>query len=140
MVEGGPPPVSRLEDLSREDCLHQLAHGSYVGHIGFVREGRPVILPVNYLVDDDSIVFRTTAGTQLSGLNGAQVAFEVDDDRPVSHSGWSVLARGAVRGITDENETDRLRRGPLRSWAWRSADLWFRMSIDEISGRRIAED
>jgi nitroimidazol reductase NimA-like FMN-containing flavoprotein (pyridoxamine 5'-phosphate oxidase superfamily) len=140
MVEGDPPPVSRLEELGRDECLDLLAHGSYVGHIGFVHDGRPVILPVNYLFDGDGVVFRTRAGTQLSELDGAQVAFELDDNRPLVPSGWSVLAHGAVRRISDENEVDRLRRGPLRTWAWRSADVWFRMSVDGISGRRIAED
>jgi uncharacterized protein len=140
MVERGPSPVSRLKKLSRAECLHELAHGSYVGHLGFVRDGRPMILPVNYLFDDGSVIFRTHAGSQLSGLDGASVAFEVDDHRPLWHSGWSILAHGTLQRITDENDAERLRRGPLRSWAWRSADLWFRMSIDAISGRRITED
>jgi nitroimidazol reductase NimA-like FMN-containing flavoprotein (pyridoxamine 5'-phosphate oxidase superfamily) len=139
MAKGGRPPVSRLEELSHEECLRQLAYGSYVGHVGFVRDGRPMILPVNYLFDNEGVVFRTNAGTQLSDLDGAQVAFEVDDSQPLARSGWSVLVHGTAQRITDDDEADRLRRGPLRAWAWRLTDLWFRVSIDDISGRRIVE-
>jgi len=74
MPSGGPPPISRLEELSRDDGLRLLAYGSYVGHVGFVREGRPMILPVNYIVDNECVVFRTNTGTQLSELDGARIA------------------------------------------------------------------
>jgi len=130
---------SRLEELSSEECMRLLAYGSYTGHVGFVREGRVTILPVNYLFDDDALVIRTHAGTPLSGLEGEAVAFEVDDRRPLGHSGWSVLVHGQVHVITDASTLDRLRRGPLRSWTWPHADLWLRLSIDTVTGRRVAE-
>jgi hypothetical protein len=84
-------------------------------------------------------VFRTAVGTVLSVLDGADVAFEADDNRPIGHAGWSVVVQGSVRKVTDAQEVDILKRGPLRSWAWRSADQWSRISIDMISGRRLPE-
>jgi hypothetical protein len=45
--------------------------------------------------------------------------------------------RGTATEITDAVEVERLRRGPLRSWAVPSSEHWIRISIDHISGRRI---
>ncbi|MBV8195775.1 MAG: pyridoxamine 5'-phosphate oxidase family protein [Candidatus Dormibacteraeota bacterium] len=131
--------ISRLEELSEAEARHLLGYGSYVGHVGFVQDGTPMILPVNYLYDDESIVFRTAEGTPLDRIEGQAVVFEVDTNRPLETAGWSVLAHGTVERITDETTVDRLGRGPLRSWAWLGANQWFRITVERISGRRIPE-
>lgn len=137
MPEGGDV---RTEELSREECLRLLQFESYVGRVGFVAGGRPLILPVNYLAQDASVVFCTSAGSTLSALaGGAEVAFEVDSSRPLYHSGWSVLVRGTAHEVTDEHELERLRLGPLKSWAVRRNPRWIRITVDEISGRRLPE-
>ncbi len=129
---------SRIEELTREECLQLLQYKSFVGRVAFVVDGQPVVLPVNYLAETDSLVFCTGPGSKLSHLaGGAPVAFEVDDSRPLYNAGWSVLVRGTAREITDARELDLLRRGPLRSWATSASEHWIRISIDDISGRRI---
>lgn len=131
-------PTSRVLELSRAEAMELLQLHSYVGRIGFVISGQPLILPVNYLADDDSIVFCTEPGTKLSAVSeGASVVFEVDDSRPLYHAGWSVIVKGTAREITNEEELDALRRSPLHSWATRSTEHWVRISIDEVTGRRI---
>jgi nitroimidazol reductase NimA-like FMN-containing flavoprotein (pyridoxamine 5'-phosphate oxidase superfamily) len=131
-------PVTRVCELTRVEALELLQLHSYVGRIGFVVEGRPLILPVNYLADDDSIVFCTAPGTKLSAIGGgASVAFEVDDSRPLYHAGWSVVVKGTAREVTDESQLDELRRGPLHSWATPSSEHWVRVTIEEVTGRRI---
>jgi nitroimidazol reductase NimA-like FMN-containing flavoprotein (pyridoxamine 5'-phosphate oxidase superfamily) len=130
--------TNRLKEIDRDECLRLLRGESYVGRLGFVADGRPMVLPVNYVVDGESVVFSTMAGTKLSVVrDGAPVAFEIDQNRPLYHSGWSVLVQGTAREVTDEDELARLRRGPLRSWARGPREHWVRISIDEISGRRI---
>ncbi len=131
-------PQTRVHELSRAESVELLQLHAFVGRIGFVVDGRPLILPVNYLADDDAIVFCTEPGTKLSALGGgAPVVFEVDDSRPLYHAGWSVVVKGSASEITDEDELDALRRGPLHSWATRSSEHWVRISIDEVTGRRI---
>src|SRR6202140_1739688 len=131
---------TRMHQLTRGEAVELLQFHAYVGRIGFVVEGRPVILPVNYLADDDSIVFCTEPGTKLSAIGGgAPVAFEVDDSRALYHAGWSVVVRGSAREVTDHDELDELRRGPLHSWATQSTEHWVRIDIEEITGRRIPE-
>jgi nitroimidazol reductase NimA-like FMN-containing flavoprotein (pyridoxamine 5'-phosphate oxidase superfamily) len=132
------PDVDTIEVLSRDECLNLLQYKAFVGRVGFVTEGRPFVMPVNYLCEDDSVVFCTAEGTQLGGVgDGAPVAFEVDDSSAMEHSGWSVLVHGTAREVTDPQELEALRRGPLRSWARRPAEHWVRIPIDEISGRRL---
>jgi nitroimidazol reductase NimA-like FMN-containing flavoprotein (pyridoxamine 5'-phosphate oxidase superfamily) len=132
--------AQRLEVLDRAACIELLAHHRFVGRLAIVVDGRPIILPVNYIVDDDSVVFCTANGTKLNAvLGGTNVAFEVDDSVPLHHSGWSVLVQGHAEVITDPQEVARLRHGPLRPWAKGARANWVRITLDEISGRRIPE-
>jgi nitroimidazol reductase NimA-like FMN-containing flavoprotein (pyridoxamine 5'-phosphate oxidase superfamily) len=131
-------PQTRVEILSKEESLQLLQDKSYVGRVGFLDDGRLTVLPVNYLAEDDAVFFCTAQGTKLSALNGgAEVAFEVDSSQPLYHSGWSVLVNGTAEEVTDAAELDRLRRGPLKSWAVAASQHWVRISIDTISGRKI---
>jgi nitroimidazol reductase NimA-like FMN-containing flavoprotein (pyridoxamine 5'-phosphate oxidase superfamily) len=131
---------TRVNELTREEALHLLQHQSYVGRIGFMFQGQLLVLPVNYLAEADAIFFCTTEGTKLSAVrDGIEVAFEVDSSRPLYHSGWSVLVNGTATEVTDADELDRLRRGPLKSWAVPSSQHWVRISIDSIAGRQIPE-
>jgi len=130
----------RVQELDTDECVRYLKFGSYLGRVGFVLDGRPMILPVNYLTEEGSLVFATHPGTTLRALaGGADVVFEVDEARPLYHAGWSVLVRGTAREVTDEHDLEVLRRGPLKSWALAGATQWIRITIDEISGRRIPE-
>jgi nitroimidazol reductase NimA-like FMN-containing flavoprotein (pyridoxamine 5'-phosphate oxidase superfamily) len=127
-----------IEELPREECLRLLQTESYLGRVGFITEGRPMVLPVNYLTDEGSIVFCTAPGNKLSHLaGGAPVAFEIDASRSLYQSGWSVVVQGTAREVVDEHELELLRRGPLKSWATPSSEQWIRIAIEEISGRRI---
>lgn len=128
-----------LQILSREECLERLEH-AVVGRIGYVVDGIPVIVPVNFAVLGESIVFCTMRGSKLSWLsNRSRVAFEVDESRPSDRTGWSVLVRGSAHEVTDPEELDALRRGPLSSWAHPSPEHWIRISADEVSGRALSQ-
>jgi nitroimidazol reductase NimA-like FMN-containing flavoprotein (pyridoxamine 5'-phosphate oxidase superfamily) len=129
---------TRVETLTKEESLRLLQDKSFVGRVGFLADGRLTVLPVNYLAEDDAVFFCTAQGTKLSALHsGAEVAFEVDSSQPLYHSGWSVLVNGTAEEVTDSAELDRLRRGPLKSWAVPASQHWVRVSIDTISGRQI---
>ena len=128
----------RLHKLSRRECLELLQYHSFVGRLGFVADGRLLVLPVNYLADEAAVVYCTAEGSVLASVGGgAPVSFEVDDNRPLEHTGWSVLVHGTARAVTDPEEVAALRRGPLRSWAWRQPERWVRITIEEVTGRRL---
>jgi nitroimidazol reductase NimA-like FMN-containing flavoprotein (pyridoxamine 5'-phosphate oxidase superfamily) len=108
-----------------------------VGRLGFVRDGQPVILPVNYVVDGETIVFRTGAGTRLDALRDARVAFEVDAVDTEHRTGWSVLVQGRAREVTASDELDYLARARLAPWAGGEKAHWIRIVADTVTGRRI---
>jgi nitroimidazol reductase NimA-like FMN-containing flavoprotein (pyridoxamine 5'-phosphate oxidase superfamily) len=129
---------TRVTELTREESIRLLQDKSFVGRIGFMADGMIQVLPVNYLAEDDAIFFCTADGTKLSAVSaGAPVAFEVDASQPMYHSGWSVLVNGTASEVTDPSELERLRRGPLKSWAMTRPQHWVRITIDSISGRQI---
>lgn len=132
--------ATSISPLSRTECLNLLQFHAFVGRVGFNLEGKPMVLPVNYIADENSIVFVTPKGTKFEHLaNGAPAVFEIDDSRPLFHAGWSVVAQGTAHEITDPHELDQLRRGPLHSWVVSNNEHWVRIKIDEITGRRIPE-
>lgn len=130
----------RIEEIDAGEALEILKTKAKLGRVAFIVGDRPIILPVNYTVAGDAVYFCTAKGTKLSHLSdGAPAAFEIDGSRSLYRSGWSVVVRGTAREVTDPEELDGLRRGPLKSWATPSSEHWIRISIDEISGRRIPE-
>ena len=87
-----------LEELTRAECLELLRTHDF-GRVALVVEGRPLIFPVNYGMEGDTVVFRTGPGTKLRWAPMRRVAFEVDEidrDRGVA---WSVLVQGAALDV-----------------------------------------
>jgi len=124
-------------ELSEDECLRLLARVHF-GRIGFVADGEPTVLPVNYAYDDRAVVFRSTDGSKLAAaVARTRVAFEVDATDPLYQGGWSVLARGPLEVVDDPAEIERLSRLPLRPWWPTARDRWLRISVESVSGRRL---
>jgi len=125
-------------ELTRAQCERLIARGG-VGRIGMCTDTGPAIVPVNYVLDDGSIVFRTTAYSGLAKqVWGKQVAFEVDHLDTEHAWAWSVLALGRVVPIDDPEEIALLdRRGELHPWAAGERRLHMRIAPTRVSGRAI---
>lgn len=128
-----------LEILAREECLRLLA-ACRLGRLAVSSGALPIILPVNFLLDSDRILIRTSPGTKLdAAVANAVVAFEVDDFDVFSHTGWSVTITGLAREVTERTELSRAETLPIPHWAPADGHL-IAISIDLISGRRIPLD
>jgi uncharacterized protein len=129
-----------IHELSPDECMTLVrSHPVHVGRVAVVHEGQPVILPVNYRLDGDSVVVRTDHGTVLHrAAEGAPVAFEVDAVDPAWEEGWSVVISGTASPVRDPEELDRLRQLPLRPWAGGDKDVYLRIRPERVTGRRIA--
>ena len=123
-----------LEVLDRAECI-RLLRTVPLGRIGITTGALPTILPINFRVDGDRILFRTGVGTKLdAATRGAVVAFEVDDIDPMYHSGWSVVVTGVAREVEDPDD------GAMYTtprWAPGQSERLVEVSIEEISGRRL---
>lgn len=81
--------------LDRGTCLRLLSFCE-VGRLAYVaRAGMPDIVPVNYRLDGESILFRTASGPKLQAAERRDhVAFEVDVTDPDDETAWSVVVHG----------------------------------------------
>jgi len=137
------PTVDRrtgLEVLDRDECLRLLASDP-VGRVAVVVDARPMIFPVNYALDGESIVFRSDAGSKVSGAtSGFPMSFEIDGIDEIFHTGWSVVVNGVGHEVVDGTELARLRALELRPWASGSKTHWIRIQPKTMTGRRVARN
>lgn len=100
-------------DLSPQECW-KLLRAHEFGRLAFQLVDEVHILPINYAVDDGTLLFRTAAGSKLLGVAlGAEVAFEIDEYD--EDSARSVVVRGTPR-LLEEDEAHRAENVPLRPW------------------------
>ncbi len=100
-----------------------------------VVDREPQIFPINYVVEDHSLLFRTAEGNKLLTLTiNDRVAFEVDGWDATG--GWSVIARGHARELqnTEREDAEKL---PLRPWVPTRKTHWVCIEVDEITGRQF---
>lgn len=136
---GGDPHASRHQVviLDRYECA-ELLRANRVGRIGFLNDGWPAILPVNYVMDGDDVVIRTDSGTKFAALrHGAEVSFEVDAIDPLYRSGWSVLVYGNAAEVEDTDELERVKNLGLRAWHQGAKPFWIRIAPVLVTGRRL---
>jgi nitroimidazol reductase NimA-like FMN-containing flavoprotein (pyridoxamine 5'-phosphate oxidase superfamily) len=126
--------ILRLEE---DECWRFLAR-HWLGRVGLVHLDQPMIFPVGYVIDRQSVVFRTAPGTKLSlaGM-GAPAVFEVDEASELFETGTSVMVHGTLHEITRPDERERLGSLPLRTWAPGDRDHLVRIDARSVSGRRI---
>ncbi|MET8743490.1 pyridoxamine 5'-phosphate oxidase family protein [Streptomyces sp. NPDC004728] len=128
----------QLQDLGPEECRTLLStHG--VGRVAVsTSDGRPAIVPVNYSVIDDAIVFRTAPGSVTAAAADNEVAFEVDHVDDALSQGWSVLAVGPASTLTDPDALRTLaREAHTRPWAGGEREMWVSIRPTSLTGRRI---
>lgn len=127
-----------LEILSQQECLALLRSES-VGRLAFVEAGEPVILPINYAMAGTSVVFRTALGGKLDAASlGRPAAFEIDGLDETYKRGWSVLVKGILQEVTEDEDLAEVGRLTLQPWARRvEKPFYVRLLPTGISGRRV---
>lgn len=117
-----------------------LLAGEAVSRVGLNGEDGPEVLPVNHLVVDGIVYFRTAPGTKLAAAAaGDRVVVEADHYDAGSHAGWSVVAKGTARIVTDEDELERVLAIDFEPWAAPDIrEFWVAVDPDAVTGRRLA--
>jgi uncharacterized protein len=126
-----------LQPISPAESIRLLASVP-VGRIVFTVRALPAVRPVNFVVDDGSVIIRTGPGSKLTAaVRNAVVAFQADEIDPVGHTGWSVTVTGRVQEIRDPAERDRLRR-LVTPWASGEKEHFLRIAPELVSGVRLS--
>lgn len=130
----GSPAVKRLTPA---ECRRLIAPGG-VGRIAITAASGPLVLPVNFAVDANSIVFRTDSGSLIAAHAAEPVAFEVDSVDEALRQGWSVLARGTAHRVAQPGELHHLREhAAVTPWAGGEREAYMQIVPVQISGRRV---
>jgi uncharacterized protein len=128
----------RWQELTKDECFSLLA-GQHLGRVVLVDDRGPLALPVNFVLDQHTVLFRTDEGTKLDvAVRRGRVAFEIDGVDEQTRTGWSVLVRGEAAEITQADQLARVRRLPLYPWAPGAKGHYIRILPASLTGRRIA--
>ncbi len=129
--------IDTIQRLGRGECL-DLLRTAVLGRVGIEIGGLFTVLPVNYALLDEDVVFRSAPGSKLSmALMGARVAFEADDADRETGEGWSVLVVGTATEIKDPHTLQVAHNLPLHAWAGGERDHVVRIAAERVTGRRV---
>lgn len=132
--------VGTLQELSLVDCLELLGTRT-IGRVAFSDQALPAVLPVTYGVDGQRVVFRTSLDGPLGErLDGAVVAFEVDEVDETTRSGWSVVLVGVARLAREPSALLRVDRLWPQPWAEGDRRALVVITPGRVTGRRVGLD
>ena len=137
-----------FRELAQDECVTVLQRNHY-GRIVFTHNDRVDVEPIHYVMEDECLYLRTSAGTMVSTL-GAEpsIAFEVDEvNAPFDWT--SVIVKGTahfISGVSGAGDPDEYRKAieilrrlvpqtmmPDDPTPARTVIL--RVSLDEVHGR-----
>ena len=122
-----------LDELDRDECLRLLATVP-VGHIAVGAAGQaPLVMPVNFALDGDIVVFRSDSGDKLRGMRAWPVTFQVDAFDPYHRTGWSVM----IHGVAEDATRDQIDRLTVATWAPGPKIWWVQIRPSRITGRGL---
>ena len=128
-------PVTTV--LGEDECWRMLARAD-VGRLAVSVSDEPQIFPVNFVIDNRSVLFRTSEGTKLASLAvSARVAFEVDGFDAATGEAWSVVVRGTAKMLDKLNDVYAAQELPLFPWEATPKPVFVRIIPRAVTGRRI---
>jgi nitroimidazol reductase NimA-like FMN-containing flavoprotein (pyridoxamine 5'-phosphate oxidase superfamily) len=126
---------SHLREIDRAECLDLLA-AHQVGRVAYCDDLGPVVLPVNYALDQDTILIQTTPHSNLARhLRAGPASFQLDEFDDYTQTGWSVLVRGEA-GYVEPSDLPVDEDRP-HAWAEGQRTFHVRITPHDISGRRL---
>lgn len=99
MVTNEDQPV---EELSPEECWSLLEDEEF-GRLAYRLVDEVHLVPINYVVDSGTLLFRTASGNKLlAAALHSDVAFEIDWHDDVA--AWSVVVRGEMHRLQEDEQ------------------------------------
>lgn len=128
------PDVDGVIELVQDRCWAALRAEEF-GRLAYRLGDEINLVPVNYAVDGDTLLFRTAEGSKLLGIvMHPDVVFEIDAYG--EDSAQSVVVRGKAR-LLEEDEAHRADTSGLRSWLPTLKYNVIEIRPVEVTGRRF---
>lgn len=126
-----------VTELPLEECW-ELLRAHALGRLAFHLGDHVQILPITYVVDRDTVLFRTAGGSKLLAvLTNDDVALEIDGESEAVV--WSVVLRGTAT-LLDASSAHRADDLPLRPWVGSDKHSVVEITPVAITGRRFVLD
>lgn len=136
MVDTSRATPSGTEHLSETECWWLLSRAE-VGRLGVAALGTVEIFPVNFVVDQKRIIFRTSPGEKLLALTMRNtVAFEIDGWDEAS--AWSVLVKGKASALDTDDAIRAASHTGVKPWTPDPKNTFVQIQPSEVTGRRFA--
>ena len=132
-------PESGATVLGEDECWRLLATAE-VGRLAVAVGDAPEIFPVNFVVDNRTVLFRTAEGTKLAALTaaiGRRVAFEIDGYEAATGEAWSVVVHGMAEVLDRLNDVYAAQELPLFPWDATPKPVFVRIRPRAVTGRRF---
>ncbi|MGK2852884.1 MAG: pyridoxamine 5'-phosphate oxidase family protein [Microbacteriaceae bacterium] len=124
-----------VEELSTDESMILMA-SEQLGRLALSVGGLPEIFPINFIVNDGKILFRTAEGTKLLALTiNAHVAIEADSFSRAE--AWSVVVKGTARALENEQEIFEANKLTLTPWVPTLKQVFVEITPTEVTGRRF---
>jgi nitroimidazol reductase NimA-like FMN-containing flavoprotein (pyridoxamine 5'-phosphate oxidase superfamily) len=124
-----------VEELTPDECFRLLAT-RVVGRVAVAEPGAaPIVVPVNFIVREGHIVYRTAYGTAFRAAVAQErpVSFQVDEIDLTRRVGWSVL----VQGRASELDEWRASGTVVETWAPGPKPHVVEIVPGRVTGRRL---
>ncbi|WP_120522130.1 pyridoxamine 5'-phosphate oxidase family protein [Arthrobacter celericrescens] len=129
--------VPEAEELDTEECW-RLLRETGVGRLGVIVDGRPDVFPVNYKVEDTTLVFLTGTGTKTRALDDdGAVVLEADAVSAEFGMAWSVVVKGKAERTDSTKQSLGSLSKSLFPWQGAGQEQLFRIVPDFVTGRRF---
>jgi nitroimidazol reductase NimA-like FMN-containing flavoprotein (pyridoxamine 5'-phosphate oxidase superfamily) len=131
---GSPTRDEPVQRLSATECW-ELLEGEEFGRLAYRLVDEVHIVPLNYVVHDGGLLFRTASGNKLlAAALHSDVALEIDwHDETLA---WSVVARGHLEQLP-EDQAHRVDDLTLHSWVPTLKYDVVELVPESLSGRRF---
>ncbi len=134
-VHGDIP--SNVRTLDAEECWRLLTEQD-LGRLAIRARDGVDVFPVNYLVHDRVLYFRSAPGSKLIDLTRAPaVAFEIDGQ--LAHHVWSVVVHGIATRLGSDAEIEESGIHHLETWFPSDKFNYVRIVPTSITGRNFAK-
>jgi uncharacterized protein len=139
-----------IDEMSSKEIYELLRKVGY-GHLGFIHEGKPYVMPMHYYLEGEEIYLFTTEGMKTHDIDvSPAICLQVEEviDDPLH---WrSVIVAGEAKRLTEKVEIDRVRtlikevnptlspainRTWIDSWGRAEVVAIYRVYPSEMSGR-----
>lgn len=122
-----------VRELDAEECWARVAAAPY-GRLALSVVGDVDIVPVNTVLSDGDLYFRTAPGSKLAELSAnPRVAFEIDGFD--ADTAFSVVVKGVAERLENQADIDAADLLPLTPWIPTLKYRWVRIHPESVSGR-----